>query len=205
MSEHYFTAHPHSSNEVYEFDVQLLESHYHIRTQAGIFSPRGLDKGSAVFLHKVPLVDLNPGSLAVDLGCGWGPLTLALAQSHPESEVIAVDVNERALALSADNAKRNGLNNVTASMPEAAITQLEQTGRTIDLLWSNPPIRIGKTQLHDLLTRWLNLLSPEGVAYLVVQKNLGADSLIKWLNNQAHTASKVGSSQGYRVIEVRLA
>ncbi|KTF04797.1 MULTISPECIES: class I SAM-dependent methyltransferase [Trueperella] len=197
MSEHYFSSHPTSDSAVRQIDVRLLGEDYRVSTTAGIFSPQGLDKGTAVLLHKTPLPELPAGSTIVDLGCGWGPLTLALARHYPASTVIGIDVNERARALTAKNADDAGLANVrVAEGPDNATAH-------IDLLWSNPPIRIGKEALHELLTTWLVRLAPTGVAYLVVQRNLGADSLASWLTEQGFATSKLRSQKGYRVLEVR--
>ncbi|MCW1069407.1 class I SAM-dependent methyltransferase, partial [Streptococcus anginosus] len=82
--------------------------------------------------------------------------------------------------------------------PDAALERLGE--KSIRLLWSNPPIRIGKAALHELLTTWLGRLSEDGEAYLVVQKNLGADSLASWLVNEGYQCEKIGSSKGFRVL-----
>ena len=70
-------------------------------------------------------------------------------------------------------------------------------------IWSNPPIRIGKQALHDLLLTWLPRLKPDGAAYLVVGKNLGADSLTAWLTSQDWPARKLASAKGFRVLKVQ--
>ncbi|NLW14091.1 MAG: methyltransferase [Trueperella sp.] len=197
MSDHYFSSHPSSAESPREIHVRLLDQEYRVKTTSGIFSPHGVDKGTAVLLHKAPFPDLDSGSTIVDLGCGWGPLTLALATEYPDSQVTGVDVNERALTLTVENAQAAGLDNVSVVEESAA------TITDIDLLWSNPPIRIGKQALHRLLITWLGRLAPTGVAYLVVQRNLGSDSLASWLNEQGFPTAKLGSQKGYRVLEVR--
>jgi 16S rRNA (guanine1207-N2)-methyltransferase len=72
-------------------------------------------------------------------------------------------------------------------------------------IWSNPPIRIGKQALHDLLLTWLPRLAPGGRAVLVVGRNLGADSLHRWLEEQGHPTTRIGSAKGFRVLEVHAA
>lgn len=202
VSDHYFSSQPASKESPREIHVSILGEDYRVKTTSGIFSPHGIDKGTAVLLHKAPLPELDPGSTIVDLGCGWGPLTLALASQYPDSHVTGVDVNERTLALTTENAATAGLANVTVvdatEESAAAITD-------IDLLWSNPPIRIGKQALHELLMTWLGRLAPTGVAYLVVQRNLGSDSLAGWLTDHGFPTSKLGSQKGFRVLEVRRA
>ena len=144
------------------------------------------------------LPPLDSGSLLCDLGCGTGAIALALAVLYPHCSVAAIDVNERARALCAENAVRNGLHNVMVISPD----EFEQAAQ-ISLLWSNPPIRIGKEALHDLLSTWLSRLKPHGLAHLVIGKNLGADSLTNWLNDNSYHATKIASSKGFRVLEVR--
>ena len=126
-----------------------------------------------------------------------------LGLESPEASVWAVDVNSRALDLTARNASLNEAENVHTLHAEEAPEKLRSQGITFDVIWSNPPIRIGKNALHELLKTWLSMLSANGVAYLVVQKNLGADSLTQWLCQQGFPAEKIASKKGYRIIEVR--
>ena len=136
----------------------------------------------------------------LDIGCGWGAISLALALESPEASVYAIDVNERAIELTERNAELNCCANIHAG--EAADVP---EGLEFELIWSNPPIRIGKQELHTLLMTWLPRLAPDGYAYLVVQKNLGSDSLMRWLAQalgSTFTVAKYASSKGYRVIEV---
>ena len=136
----------------------------------------------------------------LDLGCGWGPIALTLGFASPEADIWALDVNERALDLTRRNAELNGVRNVHAVTADEIPSDV-----TFDLIWSNPPIRVGKDVLHELLMTWLPRLNAGGTAYLVVQKNLGSDSLIPWLATQlgdGYEVSKYASSKGFRVIEV---
>lgn len=198
MSQHYFTESPEAKDVRSERTVTIQGHEFAVTTAQGVFSHDRLDKGTAVFLDKVPAPELAPGSVAVDLGCGWGPITLALASAAPDASVWAIDVNERSRELTALNASRHGLT-IRAASPEDALSEIG----TIDLLWSNPPIRIGKNELHELLHTWIGRLSTTGVAYMVVQKNLGADSLATWMRAQGWTCEKIGSSKGFRILEVR--
>lgn len=180
--------------------VSLRGRTYTVQNQSGVFSHDRVDKGTAVLLDKVPVPNLTAGQIAVDVGCGWGPISLALAAEAPEATIWAVDVNERARELTHANLERHGFTAATYS-PESAFAELN--GRQIDLIWSNPPVRIGKEAMHELLVSWLSVLSPEGVAYLVVQKNLGADSLQKWLIEKSFSCEKIGSAKGFRVFAAR--
>ena len=201
MSEHYFTASPAVEPEerTHRFSIRGVE--HTVVTASGVFSADRLDKGTQVLLDHVP--DPPEAGTFLDLGCGWGPITLALAEAAPGATVLAVDVNERSLALTARNAEAAGLDNVRTSPAEALLTELRKTSRTVDLIWSNPPVRIGKEALHELLLTWLPHLSADGEAWLVVLKNLGANSLARWLTDQNWDVSRQASSKGFRVLRVR--
>jgi 16S rRNA (guanine1207-N2)-methyltransferase len=164
-------------------------------TDRGVFSRGRVDPGTAVLLRKAPAPP--PRGTLLDLGCGYGAIALWLAVRSPGADVVAVDVNRRALALVEQNAAANELSNVIAAMPDAVVD------RTFDAMYSNPPIRIGKAALHDLLSTWLPRLAPQGAAYLVVHRHLGADSLHAWLEREGNDVFRLGSSKGYRVLEVR--
>jgi 16S rRNA G1207 methylase RsmC len=137
------------------------------------------------------------GSFLADVGCGTGAIALTLAALYPACTVMAVDLNERARALCASNAKKNGLSNITVLSPE----ELDETIR-YSMLWSNPPIRIGKPALRQLLLEWMQRLTENGTGHLVVSKNLGGDSLAEWLSESGFATKKLASSKGFRVFEV---
>ena len=198
MSDHYFSESPASSDRRTRKTLTLRGQSFEVEVASGTFSPGGLDRGTAVLLDTVS--DPTPEGVLVDVGCGWGPITLALASTAPQARVFAVDVNRRALDLTRTNADRAHLTNVTTVTPEEF-----PEGTAIDTLWSNPPIRIGKRALHELLATWLNRLSDSGEAWLVVAKHLGAESLLRWLNTShegAFRAERVGRDKGYHVIRV---
>ncbi len=163
----------------------------------GIFSPGGLDKGTAVLLDEAP--EPPATGTFLDLGCGWGPIALHLALRSPAATVWALDVNERALDLTRRTAAALGLDGVRATTADGIPADVR-----FDLIWSNPPIRVGKAVLHELLRTWLPRLAPGGVAHLVVQRNLGSDSLQKWIQTElAMPSTRLTSSKGFRVLEVR--
>lgn len=196
--EQYFTAEPASPDERRTIRVPLAGQTVAVEVSNGVFSAGRLDLGTSVLLRHTPQPPAE-GNL-LDLGCGWGPIALSLAFYSPKADVYAVDVNERALDLTGRNAQANGLTGIHTCRPE----DLPDTLR-FDLIWSNPPIRVGKEALHALLMDYLPRLRDEGKAYLVVQRNLGADSLRKWLSERlgpGWTVDKYASSKGYRVIEV---
>jgi 16S rRNA (guanine1207-N2)-methyltransferase len=133
----------------------------------------------------------------LDLGCGYGPVACVLAARSPGAAVWAVDVNERALELCARNARTAGLGNVRCLPPgDAALPDRYAA------IWSNPPVRIGKDALHALLARWLGRLDAGASAYLVVGRNLGADSLHRWLAGQGWPVTRLAARSGYRLLQV---
>ena len=194
--EHYFTAAPASADERRPLAVRLAGRPVRVTVAGGVFSPGGLDKGTAVLLDEVP--DPPASGTLLDLGCGWGPIALTMGLLSPEADVWAVDVNERALDLAAGNARALGLSRVRAVPPEAVPDDVE-----FDVIWSNPPIRVGKAALHELLRTWRPRVAPAGTAYLVVSKNLGADSLQRWLETDLGLAChRLASHKGFRVLAV---
>ena len=195
MSHYFHTpegpSHPRTVHtHIWDLDLDFLSAD-------GVFSGARLDPGTAVLFRET-----EPPSDAVrllDLGCGFGPIAVALALTVPGAQVDAVDVNERALDLTRLNAERHGVADRVRVGTPGALDPAAQ----YDEIWSNPPIRIGKAALHDLLSTWLARLSPTGVARLVVGRNLGADSLARWLVDAGWDVTRAASAKGYRVLEVR--
>lgn len=195
MSDHYFTAEPASAADLRPLEVSLAGRPLSVHTARGVFSPDRVDHGTAVLLRHVPPAP-GEGDL-LDLGCGWGPLSLTLGLRSPGARIWAVDVNERALDLVRRNASDLDLANVMASRPDDVPAEVRFAA-----LWSNPPIRVGKSALHAMLLQWLPRLAPGAPAYLVVQRNLGSDSLQTWLTDQGWPATRFASDKGFRVLQV---
>ncbi len=201
MADHHFDRTPSSDDRRQDVTALVWGRELTFTTASGVFSHDGLDKATAVLLH----ASTPPTSgVVLDLGCGWGPIACSIASAPADADgdavgrtVWAVDVNERALELTRLNAERLGVQ-VRAALPDDVPDDL-----VVDHLWSNPPIRVGKQALHDLLLRWLPHLSPAGTARLVVGRNLGADSLQRWLGEQGWPTARIGSEKGFRVLEVR--
>lgn len=198
-SEHYFSQTPGGELKLRRISVELAGRALEVSTAGGIFSPDRIDGGTAVLLANAP--EPPPGGHLLDIGCGWGPIALTLALSSPHATVWAVDVNDRALELVRLNAEGLGLTNVNAVRPEDVPDDIRFMS-----IWSNPPIRVGKAELHDLLERWLPRLEPDSDAWLVVQRNLGADSLHRWLEGalgEGFSIIRSATSKGFRVLKVR--
>lgn len=198
-SEHYFSSTPDSELKLRQIHVQLAGQFYELTTSNAIFSPDRIDAGTQVLLTHSPAAP--PGGNLLDLGCGWGPIALTLALQSPHATVWAVDVNERALDMVRRNASALDLDNVNAVTPEDVPPGLEFTS-----IRSNPPIRVGKDQLHNMLELWIPRLEAGSDAWLVVQKNLGSDSLHRWLEAtlpSEFSTIRAATNKGYRVLRVR--
>lgn len=197
--EHYFSAQPAGDFTPRTLTVTLDGRAVEVVTAGGVFSPSALDTGTSVLLGSVPAPP--PGGDLLDLGCGWGPIALTMALKSPRARVWAVDVNERARELTMMNAERLGLDNVTAVAPEDIPADLRFTS-----IWSNPPIRIGKGELHGLLDAWLPRLDQGSDAWLVVARNLGSDSLQRWMESRYAgelSVTRASTNKGYRVLRLR--
>ncbi|WP_091347856.1 class I SAM-dependent methyltransferase [Micromonospora rhizosphaerae] len=196
--DHYFTAEPTTAAHPREVQFSVAGRDFTLASASGVFSADRLDPGTTVLLRKAELPAADTTGPLLDLGCGFGPITCVLATSAPPATVWAVDVNERARQLTAMNAERVGAaDRVRVVAPDEVPTDVSFTQ-----LWSNPPIRIGKDELHDLLRRWLPRLAPDGVAWLVVARHLGGDSLHRWLVEQGWQVDRHASQKGYRVLRV---
>ena len=195
-ASHYFSEQPSGAEVRRTITARVWGTELRLITASGVFAAEGLDRGTAVLLRESPIPQGNPRIL--DLGCGYGSIALALAVHCPGALVDAVDVNERALALCRENAEALGVaDRVRVLRPEDV-----DPNTRYDEIWSNPPIRIGKQNLHELLLTWLARLTSDGVARLVVGKNLGADTLQRWLTEQGYSCERVASAKGFRVLLV---
>jgi len=195
-TEHYFSAEPSVATRPRNVTVRLPDQSIELRTDRGVFSLAGLDPGTAVLLQGVPAPPA--GATLLDLGCGHGVVAIAMARRAPQARVIAVDVNNRALELTRANATANGAERIEVCRPDEVDPDLR-----FDAIYTNPPIRVGRQQLLELLTTWLGRLEPGGHAYLVVQRHLGADSLAERLRSQGYEVLRMGSKRGYRLLDVR--
>ena len=198
-SEHYFSESPGGELIPRTISVRLAGRDLQLTTANGVFSPERLDVGTSVLLSNVPAPP--PGGNLLDLGCGWGPIALSLAFESPRATVWAVDVNERSLELVRRNAASLGLTNIHAVRPEDVPADALFTS-----IWSNPPIRVGKNELHAMLLHWLPRLEPGSDAWLVVQRNLGSDSLQRWLQTELpreFAVLRAATNKGYRVLRCR--
>ena len=195
---HYFASSPQGPLVTREITVNLNGNKTQVLTAGGIFSPEHIDLGTQVLLAHIEAA--NPTGTFLDIGCGWGPIALALALHSPKATIYAIDVNERSLELTKMNADKLGITNIVVCKPEDVPDDV-----VFDEIWSNPPIRVGKKVLHEILNLWINKLVKGGTARLVVQKNLGSDSLHKWLVEEftpGFESTRIDSSKTFRVLKV---
>lgn len=188
---HYFDERPGVTSDVTMVDVALPDIAFTLATDRGVFSHGHVDTGTLLLLQQAP--PPPPSGHLLDLGCGAGPIAIALAKRSPDATVWAVDLNARARDLTAANAARNAVGNVRVAAPDAVPPEVRFAA-----IWSNPPIRIGKRALHELLRAWLSRL--DGEAILVVQKHLGADSLQRWMTEQGFPTDRLSSRAGFRLL-----
>jgi 16S rRNA (guanine1207-N2)-methyltransferase len=195
-AEHYFSSMPSSEANLRQIHARLAGRDLQLTTAGGVFSPDHVDVGTRVLLANTPAPP--PGGNLLDLGCGWGPIALTLALESPRATVWAVDVNERALDLVRRNAEIAGVSNINAVTPDEVPDDV-----AFMTIWSNPPIRVGKNELHGLLERWLPRLDHGTDAWLVVARNLGSDSLHRWLQTtfpEEFSFTRAATSKGFRVL-----
>jgi len=196
MAEHYFSADPSVPFKRLPVVASVWGRALTLTSGSGVFAQGRLDIGTAILFRETT----PPASgTFLDLGCGYGVIGLALAVTIPAARVWAVDVNERAVLLANENAAALGVSDrFTASTPQDL-----PAGLVFDEIWSNPPIRIGKQALHELLLTWFPRLGPEGRAVMVVGKFLGADSLQNWLGEEGYPTQRLASAKGFRVLQSR--
>ena len=195
-NSHYFTSNGDLPSQRTSIEMHLPDCSFSLTTDNGVFSKDGIDPGTKYLLTTAP----SPpqfGHIA-DLGCGYGPIALTIARRAPATTVWAIDVNPRAVELTALNAASYDLDHVQARLDDDVPVEIQFAA-----IYSNPPIRIGKQALHDMLDTWLPRLVDDGVAYLVVNKNLGADSLMAWLIREGWRCQRLASSMGYRILQVQ--
>jgi 16S rRNA G1207 methylase RsmC len=197
-ADHYFSAQPQTPAKSTEVVFDVAGRTFTMTGSSGVFSASRLDPGTGVLLRKAPLPGPAARGPMLDLGCGYGPIACVLATAAPAATVYAVDVNDRALDLVRTNARALSIDDrVVVSTPDDVPAEV-----SFAEIWSNPPIRVGKDALHDLLNRWLPRLRPDGTAWLVVARHKGADSLAEWLQAGGWQVHRHASQQGFRVLRV---
>ena len=195
-TDHYFSADPAGPERRGAVEFSVGGRGYRLVAASGVFSASRLDPGTAVLLKKGDLPTAATTGDLLDLGCGYGPIACVLAAEAPAATVYAVDVNSRARELTELNAGTLELP-IQVYAPDDVPADL-----SFAQIWSNPPTHVGKAELRLLLQRWLPRLTPDGVAWLVINRHLGGDSLHTWLVDEGWAVTRTASQKGFRVLKV---
>ena len=196
MSEHYYSRNPHVKSEPKQWNAVLRDRNFTFETDAGVFSKGEVDFGSRLLIDTFRAPDVDGDVL--DVGCGYGPVGLSIAFLLPDRSIQMVDVNERALALSETNAKKNGVSN-TVIYSSDALDAVET--QDFAAILTNPPIRAGKETVFKIYDQACEHLAVGGELWVVIQKKQGAPSTIARLEELFGNAEIVGKSKGYYIIK----
>ena len=194
MNDHYYTREPQSESRPVECEYVYRGERLRFVTDAGVFSKGEVDNGTQLLLEALP--EQMSGEI-LDLGCGWGVIGISIAKKWPECRVTMADVNLRALELSRENAKKNRVE--TECIESDGMAAL--AGRTFDAVVTNPPIRAGKQVIYQMFADAAKSLKPGGALYLVIRKQQGAESCIKYLKTIYGEVEKLDRSGGFWVIK----
>lgn len=192
MNDHYYTQTPTSQSRPATAIFTYRGHDFALQSDAGVFSRGELDSGTRILLSALP--DALAGRV-LDLGCGWGPVGVALGTLYPACHIVFADVNERALALSAQNAQACGVQGDFVQSDG-----FEKIDGLFDYIITNPPIRAGKETIYRMFADSAAHLTPDGALYLVIRKQQGAPSAIKYLNTLFSETQVIEKSGGYWVI-----
>ena len=193
MADHYYSTSPQSDHRFAEADYAYRGASLRFLTDAGVFSRGEVDTGTRLLLEALPE---EMGGDVLDLGCGWGVIGISIARKWPETRVTMADVNTRALDLSRENAKQNRAGVTCVESDGMAALQ----GRTFDAVVTNPPIRAGKQVIYKMFADAAESLNPGGALYLVIRKQQGAESCVKYLQTIYGSVEKLDRSGGFWVI-----
>ncbi|MGN1399268.1 MAG: class I SAM-dependent methyltransferase [Erysipelotrichaceae bacterium] len=194
---HYFTTDSRFSENRKKISFRFLGVLETFISSDGVFSKDGLDYGSRVLLETVINQDIS-GEVA-DLGCGIGVIGILLKKYHPQINLTMIDVNENAVQLSIENSQLYGQNN--QSIVSFGLNNLE--GKTFDYIFSNPPIRTGKKVIYQLFEQSLNALNPNGRLIIVIRKQQGAQSALKYLEGISDRVEILNKDGGYWIISAQ--
>ena len=194
MNDHYYTRTPQSVSRPAECTFSYRGTDLIFQTDAGVFSRGEVDTGTRLLLESLP--EQMKGEI-LDLGCGWGAIGISIAKNWPETRVTMADVNTRALELSRENAKRNRAEVICAESDGMAAF----AGKMFDAVVTNPPIRAGKQVIYRMFADAAEHLTPDGALYLVIRKQQGAESCIRFLQTLYACVEKLDRSGGFWVLK----
>jgi 16S rRNA (guanine1207-N2)-methyltransferase len=194
MNDHYYTRNPQSASRPAGCEFVYRGQTLRFETDAGVFSRGELDEGTRLLLEALP--ERMTGEI-LDLGCGWGAIGIALAKTNPDARITMGDVNLRALELARANAARNGVS-VSCVESDGMAAFLHKPW---DAVVTNPPIRAGKQVIYRMFAEAAERLKPDGALYLVIRKQQGAESCMKYLETLFSSVQRLERSAGYWVLK----
>jgi 16S rRNA (guanine1207-N2)-methyltransferase len=197
--EHYFTSNPNVKHDTKLINVTLRGIPLKLETDAGVFSRNQIDFGSNLLIETMDIPN-EESAYILDLGCGYGPVGIIAAKLAPKSQVILVDINERAVELAKSNLARNQVENGYAKVSDlySAVGDIK-----FQRILSNPPIRAGKKVVHQIFEEALNHLTEDGELWIVIQKKQGAPSAKKKLEELFMQVDDMARDAGYRIFRAR--
>ena len=193
MNDHYYTRDPRSESRPVDCEYVYRGERLCFQTDAGVFSKGEVDTGTRLLLEALPP---EMRGEVLDLGCGWGVIGISVARRWPSCRVTLADVNRRALELSRENAKRNGADVVCVESDGMQAF----AGKTFDAVVTNPPIRAGKQVIYKMFADAARCLNPGGALYLVIRKQQGAESCLRYLRTLYRAVDKLDRSGGFWVL-----
>lgn len=193
MSNHYYSQNPEVKHNRHIHEVSLRGMPFRFVTDAGVFSKSGIDFGSRVLIDAL---ELDTGARVLDVGCGYGPIGLTIAKLDEKAKVTMIDINERAVELAKENAKLNGISNITVLQSDVYEAV---KGMKFDVIVTNPPIRAGKETVHRIFEEGFELLEQGGSMWVVIQKKQGAPSAAAKLEQLFGNVEEVTKDKGYRI------
>lgn len=196
MTNYYFTKNPDVIHDEKEWTFELLNNEFKFTTDNGVFSKKTVDFGSRVLLNAFAQQEIIAGNI-LDVGCGYGPIGLAIAKDQPERQIDMTDVNELALELAKKNAEINKITNVSI-FESAAYNNVTKTDYAT--IVTNPPIRAGKNVVHDILSGAFDYLKVGGQLFAVLQKKQGAGSAQKKMTDVFGNCEIILKDKGYYIL-----
>lgn len=194
--DHYYTSKPSSESHREKWETVIDSKKFTFTTDSGVFSKNNIDVGSEVLMTTAETVNFPKGNL-LDIGCGYGPIGIYLGKIFPERKIEMIDVNERAIDLAQFNAKENGVSNV--QIYQSNLFE-EVENKEFAGIISNPPIRAGKTVVHEILEKSHDYLVEGGYLLIVIQKKQGAPSAKKKMLEVFGNVERINLEKGYWIL-----
>jgi 16S rRNA (guanine1207-N2)-methyltransferase len=196
MTNHYYSRTPEVKSDPQNIETVLRDFKFRLKTDQGVFSKNEIDFGSRLLIDS--FTENQIAGPLLDVGCGYGPVGLSMARAFPDRAIHMVDVNERALGLANENANANGISNVSIYESNCLENVSE---KNFSAILTNPPIRAGKSVVHEILEDSYNHLADGGELWVVIQKKQGAASAQKKMEEVYGNAEVAAKKKGYQILK----